>query len=80
MSSESASRSDAEAGTAGPSDSPATAASPAVVSESSRIARSESPVMRATSGSRSGIGVLEQVCFGPYAPAGFTEFFDGAKD
>jgi hypothetical protein len=23
--------------------------------------------------------VLEQVCIGPYMPAGFTDFFDGAK-
>jgi hypothetical protein len=36
-------------------------------------------VVRATDGSRSGIGVLEQIVVGPYAPAGFTEFFDGAK-
>lgn len=37
-------------------------------------------VVRASDGTRKGIGVLEQVCFGPYAPAGFKEFFDGAKD
>ena len=36
-------------------------------------------VVRASDGERSGIGVLEQVVIGPYAPAGFTEFFDGAK-
>ena len=27
---------------------------------------------------RAGIGVLEQIAIGPYAPAGFTDFFDGA--
>ena len=36
-------------------------------------------VVRATDGARSGIGVLEQICVGPYAPGGFTGFFDGAK-
>jgi hypothetical protein len=36
-------------------------------------------VVRATDGEKSGIGVLEQVCIGPYAPSGFTEFLDGAK-
>ena len=36
-------------------------------------------VVRATDGTRTGIGVLEQICVGPYAPAGFTEFLDGAK-
>jgi hypothetical protein len=36
-------------------------------------------VVRATDGTRQGIGVLEQICIGPYAPAGFTEFLDGAK-
>jgi hypothetical protein len=36
-------------------------------------------VVRARDGTREGVGVLEQVVFGPYAPAGFTEFFDGAK-
>lgn len=36
-------------------------------------------VVRASDGKRTGIGVLEQASFGPYAPAGFTEFFDGAK-
>ena len=35
-------------------------------------------VVRASDGERQGIGVLEQVCIGPYAPAGFTEFLDGA--
>ena len=27
---------------------------------------------------RSGIGALEQIVVGPYAPAGFTDWFDGA--
>jgi hypothetical protein len=36
-------------------------------------------VVRASDGKRTGIGVLEQVCIGPYAPSGFTDFFDGAK-
>jgi hypothetical protein len=36
-------------------------------------------VVRASDGARQGIGVLEQVVVGPYAPAGFTEFLDGAK-
>ena len=36
-------------------------------------------VVRATDGTRSGIGVLEQIVVGPYAPGGFTAFFDGAK-
>jgi hypothetical protein len=35
-------------------------------------------VVRATDGTRMGAGVLEQVCFGPYAPAGFKAFLDGA--
>ena len=35
-------------------------------------------VVRARDGTRSGIGVLEQIVVGPYAPAGFTEWFDGA--
>jgi hypothetical protein len=35
-------------------------------------------VVRATDGDRTGIGVLEQILIGPYAPAGFREFFDGA--
>ena len=37
-------------------------------------------VVRATDGEREGIGVLEQVVMGPYAPAGFKEFFDGASE
>ncbi len=36
-------------------------------------------VVRARDGQRHGIGVLEQIVAGPYAPAGFAEFFDGAK-
>jgi len=36
-------------------------------------------VVTATDGEASGIGVLEQICIGPYAPGGFTELFDGAK-
>lgn len=35
-------------------------------------------VVRATDGKQTGIGVLEQICIGPYAPAGFKDFFDGA--
>ncbi|MFI4975531.1 MAG: hypothetical protein ACHP84_13405 [Caulobacterales bacterium] len=37
-------------------------------------------VVRAGDGTKTGIGVLEQVCIGPYAPAGFTQFLDGAKE
>ena len=37
-------------------------------------------VVRARDNSgRTGIGVLEQVCIGAYAPSGFTTMFDGAK-
>ncbi|MEZ5557724.1 MAG: hypothetical protein R3E86_04165 [Pseudomonadales bacterium] len=36
-------------------------------------------VVRASDGQRTGIGVLEQIVVGPYAPAGFTDFFDGAR-
>lgn len=35
-------------------------------------------VVRAGDGERSGVGVLEQLQIGPYAPAGFTDYFDGA--
>lgn len=35
-------------------------------------------VVRATDGQRHGIGVLEQVVVGPYAPGGFTQMLDGA--
>ncbi|WP_028936131.1 hypothetical protein [Pseudonocardia spinosispora] len=36
-------------------------------------------VVRATWGDRTGLGVLEQLVFGPYAPAGFTDTLDGAR-
>jgi hypothetical protein len=36
-------------------------------------------VVRAADGHREGRGVLEQIVIGPYAPAGFTEFLDGAR-
>ncbi len=36
-------------------------------------------VVRVSDGEQSGIGALEQLVIGPYAPAGFTEFFDGAE-
>ena len=36
-------------------------------------------VVRASDGQREGIGVLEQIVVGPYAPAGFTGLFDGAR-
>ena len=36
-------------------------------------------VVRVSDGEQSGIGALEQLVIGPYAPAGFTEFFDGAR-
>jgi hypothetical protein len=35
-------------------------------------------VVKATDGKRSGVGVLEQICVGPYAPSGFKQFLDGA--
>ena len=35
-------------------------------------------VMRATWGSRTGLGVLEQLAIGPHAPSGFLGMFDGA--
>ncbi len=35
-------------------------------------------VVRATSGDRRGIGVLEQICFGPHARYGFREILDPA--
>lgn len=35
-------------------------------------------VVRAADGERTGIGALEQIVIGPYAPAGFTDWFDGA--
>ena len=36
-------------------------------------------VVKATDGTRTGVGALEQLCIGPYAPAGFTSLLDGAK-
>jgi len=36
-------------------------------------------VVRVSDGSREGIGVLEQVVLGPYAPAGFATMTDGAE-
>lgn len=35
-------------------------------------------VVRVSDGERTGIGALEQIVIGPYAPAGFTDWFDGA--
>jgi hypothetical protein len=35
-------------------------------------------VVTATDGSSKGVGVLEQICIGPYQTAGFHEFLDGA--
>ncbi|MDG2111711.1 MAG: hypothetical protein P8N02_03745 [Actinomycetota bacterium] len=35
-------------------------------------------VVRVTDGTREGIGVLEQIVIGPYEPAGFTSWSDGA--
>ena len=37
-------------------------------------------VVKATDGVREGVGVLEQVVIGPYAPGGFTGFIDGALE
>jgi len=36
-------------------------------------------VVKATDGEREGVGVLEQIVIGPYAPAGFKGFLDGYK-
>lgn len=36
-------------------------------------------VVRARDGSKEGIGVVEQAVIGPYAPAGFSSFLDGAS-
>lgn len=36
-------------------------------------------LIRAYDGDQTGLGVLEQFCRGPYAPAGFTDLLDGAK-
>jgi hypothetical protein len=35
-------------------------------------------VVRASDGTQHGIGVLEQVCFGPHRPSGLSGFLDGA--
>jgi hypothetical protein len=35
-------------------------------------------VVRATSGDRVGVGVLEQICVGPHARYGFKSFLDPA--
>ncbi|MEM7093342.1 MAG: hypothetical protein AAF567_10100 [Actinomycetota bacterium] len=35
-------------------------------------------VVKVSDGERTGIGALEQIVVGPYAPAGFTDWFDGA--
>lgn len=35
-------------------------------------------VVRTSDGTRTGIGALEQIVIGPYAPAGFSDMFDGA--
>ena len=37
-------------------------------------------VVRASDGTRTGIGVLEQIVIGPYEPAGFTGMLDGAAE
>lgn len=36
-------------------------------------------LVKASDGARAGVGVLEQIVIGPYAPAGFEQFLDGAK-
>ena len=36
-------------------------------------------VVRATMGDKQGIGVLEQICFGPHARYGFQDILDGAR-
>ena len=35
-------------------------------------------VVKVTDGDRQGIGALESIIIGPYAPSGFTDFLDGA--
>ena len=35
-------------------------------------------LMKATSGDNEGIGVLEQIIVGPWAPGGFTQMLDPA--
>ncbi len=37
-------------------------------------------VVKATDGEREGVGVLEQIVVGPYAPGGFKSLFDGYKE
>ena len=54
----------------------------AIAAEGQRFAREHlhtQQVVRASDGEREGVGVLEQVVVGPYAPAGFESWFDGAK-
>ena len=36
-------------------------------------------VVKASDGESEGVGVLEHLCLGPYAPAGLTQFLDGAQ-
>ena len=36
-------------------------------------------VVKTSDGTRTGVGVLEQVCIGPYRPSGFESFLDGAR-
>jgi len=36
-------------------------------------------IVRATMGERVGVGVFEQLVFGPHEPSGFTELLDGAR-
>ena len=36
-------------------------------------------VCRVSDGTRTGIGVLEQIVIGPYTPAGFVEMIDGSR-
>lgn len=36
-------------------------------------------VVKASDGKQFGVGVLEQICLGPYAPSGFQQFLDGAR-
>lgn len=35
-------------------------------------------IVRVSDGERTGVGALEQICIGPYAPAGFKDLLDGA--
>lgn len=36
-------------------------------------------LVRARSGERTGLGIVEQLCVGPHAPSGFTALLDGAR-